>query len=237
VKLLNWSAILQSQQKDSRGIIALEASGDKFSYDFNCTIAAEPILEGPGGVNAKGPLPGEASYYYSMIRMPTSGHVSIGGKTFDVAGPTWMDHEFSSNPLGADQVGWDWMGLTLDDGRDVMVYRLRNASGGSAFASATIAERDGRVKYLDGSKIHLTGSEPWRSPSTGGVYPQRWHVALDGIDAMDVRTMVTDQEMHTPNSTNVDYYEGASDVLDAGGRKMGQGYLEMTGYAKPLNGM
>jgi predicted secreted hydrolase len=192
------------------------------------------VLEGPGGVNAKGPLAGEASYYYSMIRMATGGRMTIGGKSFDVGGLTWMDHEFSSNPLGPDQVGWDWMGLTLDDGREVMVYRLRNAAGASAFASATVVAADGGVTYIDGSKIHMTGSQPWHSATTGADYPQEWRVEIDGMKAMEVRSVVADQELHTPHSTDVDYYEGASDVVDESGKKIGQGYLEMTGYSKPV---
>ena len=111
------------------------------------------MLEGPGGVNPKGREVGQASYYYSMTRLTTEGRLTVGGQSFAVHGASWMDHEFSSNALSKDQVGWDWMGLHLANGQDLMIYRLRNKAGGSDFLSGTRIDRDGTPHYLAASDI------------------------------------------------------------------------------------
>ena len=88
-----------------------------------------PILQGDRGLSQKGPRPGDASYYHSFTRLPTQGTLTLGGQPFAVSGTSWLDREWSTGALDAAVVGWDWLGVELDDGRDVMVYRLRTAEG------------------------------------------------------------------------------------------------------------
>ena len=42
------------------------------------------------------------------------------------------------------------------------------------------------------------------------------------------------QELDSRASTGTVYWEGLSELLDARGRRIGRGYLEMTGYAAPI---
>jgi predicted secreted hydrolase len=230
VSLLDWSARL-----GERGI-RLQAKEKRFAIDLTCAADRAPVLQGKGGVNAKGPNPQQASYYYSMTRLGTAGTLEAGGKRYAVEGRSWMDHEFSSNALSPEQVGWDWMGLTLADGSDLMIYRLRNGSGGTDYLSGTRISADGQPHYLVASEIQLEGSKPWKSAASGGAYPQEWRLVIAGQAPLVVRSLMPRQELLTPNSTKVNYFEGAAEVLDAAGRQVGEGYLEMTGYAKPLGG-
>jgi predicted secreted hydrolase len=229
VSLLDWSAKLDD------GGIHLRANEPNFSIDLMCKDGRGPFLEGPGGVNTKGHEPGQASYYYSMTRLKTTGSLVVDGKTFQVDGLSWMDHEFSSNALGKDQVGWDWMGLQLDDCTDLMIYRLRNRDGGTDYLSGTRVGVDGKPHYLSTDELSIEGTKPWKSASSGGAYPQQWMVKCTGVPPMIVHSEMPGQELVTDDSTKVTYFEGASEVLDSSGKHIGEGYLEMTGYAMPIN--
>ncbi len=229
VNLLDWSA--QSEPKGIR----LRAREKDMAIDLLCAGGRGPVLEGPGGVNSKGREPGQASYYYSMTRLETSGTLAVSGRSFSVSGLSWMDHEFSSNALGKQQVGWDWMGLQLKDGTDLMIYRLRDQSGASDYLSATKIGTDGRPRYLSSDAIEISPAHPWKSPLTGGNYPQEWKLRIDGQEQLLVKSLMPGQELTTGNSTKVNYFEGAAAVIDSRGNEIGEGYLEMTGYAKSLN--
>jgi predicted secreted hydrolase len=201
-----------------------------------CHNDRAPILQGPGGVNPKGPAPGQASYYYSMTRLPTSGTLTINGKDFTVEGSTWMDHEFSSNALSENQVGWDWMGLRLTDGDDLMIYRLRDKAGQADYLSGTLIHPDGTPQYLAKADIQITGSNPWTSNQTHAIYPQTWNLQVRGLPHMTIHSLMPGQELITGDSTKVSYFEGAAEVQDSTEKPIGEGYLEMTGYAQPLTG-
>jgi len=228
VRLLDWTATMTDASID------LHARDEHFSIDLQCHDGRGPILQGPGGVNAKGREPGQASYYYSMTRLKTSGVLTIDGKQFHVTGHSWMDHEFSSNALSADQVGWDWVGLSLADGNDLMIYRLRNRAGGADYLSGTLIKPDGTPVYLSAHDITLEPSNPWTSPASGAAYPQQWKMSVTGLQKFVVRSRMVGQELNTSASTKVDYFEGSAEVVDTEGRIIGEGYLEMTGYGKSL---
>lgn len=230
VSLLDWSAKLDG------GKIHLLSKEKGFSIDLTCSIPREPILQGKGGLNAKGVQPGQASYYYSMTRLPTHGTLETSNQKFTVDGISWMDHEFSSNALGKNQTGWDWISLSLADGTDLMIYRIRNREGGSDYLSGTQISTDGKPRYLSADEIKLESSKPWKSPNSGGSYPQEWNVQLKDHAAITVRSVMPGQELTTPHSTNVNYFEGAVDALDDKGHLIGEGYLEMTDYAKSIKG-
>jgi predicted secreted hydrolase len=222
VMLLDWSAKLTD------GKIHLYLAEKDFEIDLNCSDGRGPILQGPGGVNAKGREPGQASYYYSMTRLKTAGTLTIANQKFEVQGQSWMDHEFSSNALAKDQVGWDWMGLQLNDGTDLMLYRMRNADGQADYLSGTRITADGKPHYLSAADISIEGSHPWKSPVSGDSYPQQWSVQCAGMTPLLVKSLMPGQELITRNSTNVTYFEGTTEVLDERGQPMGEGYLEMT---------
>ena len=226
--------LLDSYAKlDEKGAIHLSAKEEAFAMELTCAPGCGPILQGPGGVNPKGKNVGQASYYYSLTRLATSGTLTVNGKRFEIEGRSWMDHEFSSNALSDEQAGWDWLGLTLDDGSDLMIYRLRKRDGTADYLSGTRVTSDGMARYLTADDIHLESSHPWKSPTTGGVYPQDWNLTIRGHLPMAIHSLMPNQELITTASTDVNYFEGAAEISVAG-KPAGAGYLEITGTAKPL---
>jgi predicted secreted hydrolase len=227
---------LQARGTDADG--GGDAGGD-VSIDLRLTNTAYWVGHGDGGYSRKGRDAANASEYYSLPRLATTGTVTIGGQAYEVTGASWMDHEFGSSMLEADQVGWDWFGLQLADGRDLMLYQMRRRDGTrDPFSSGTLVSPDGRVVRLTRDDYTLEPRGTWRSPKTGAVYPIRWHVTIPGQQlAFDVQAAMPDQELHTPRSTGVTYWEGAVDVTgsDSGsgsdsGALRGRGYMELTGY-------
>lgn len=229
VVLKDWST--KTLAPDSFHLIAKDK---RLTIDLKTHPGRGPILQGPGGVNAKGKSPGQASYYYSMTRLPTAGTLTVDGQTFDVEGLSWLDREFSSAPLGDDQAGWDWLAITLSDGADLMIYQLRDKAGKTDYLSGTRIDKDGNATFLTAADIKLTPAKPWKSPNSGATYPSQWTLTVPGTPRLVITTRIADQELQTPNSTDVTYYEGTVNVRDEKGTDAGDGYLEMTGYAKPV---
>jgi len=212
--------------------LTLSAGSDALGVQLNLHSEKPPVLQGDHGYSRKGPAPGEASYYYSFTRLATRGRLRIGGRTFRVTGTSWMDHEWSSSVLDHSQVGWDWFALHLDDGRDLMFYRLRRRDGQpSRYTYAIVVDPRGRVRHLDAARVHLEVTGHWQSPHSGTDYPSGWRLTLRPLGlTLRVRPMIRDQELRGI----VNYWEGAVDVSGQGrhGTVRGQGYVELTGYGR-----
>jgi predicted secreted hydrolase len=190
-----------------------------------------PVLQGPGGVSRKSDREGFASLYYSLTRLSTEGEVEMGGRTFPVRGESWMDKEFGSSQLAPDQAGWDWFALRLADGRDLMLYVLRDRAGAVAFASGTLVERDGTPRWLGAGEFRIRATRRWRSPATGAEYPAAWTVEVPSAGlALRVEPEVADQENRGGSAPF--YWEGAVRVTGDGGAAAGEGYVELTGYGE-----
>ncbi len=211
-----------------------EEKEKEVSLDLRLTNTSRWVAHGRDGYSQKGRAFGNASHYYSLPRLTTSGTIAIEGKRYDVSGLTWMDHEFGSSVLEADQIGWDWFGLQLEDGRDLMLYQMRRRDGSiDPFSSGTLIARDGTSVHLSREDYTLRVLETWRSPATNATYPIRWQVTIPAQRlAFEVRAAMRDQELNTPHSTGVTYWEGAVDVAGSAGDQpvRGRGYLELTGY-------
>ncbi|MDH4045484.1 MAG: carotenoid 1,2-hydratase [Gemmatimonadota bacterium] len=190
------------------------------------------VFQGPNGYSRKGVGPNAASQYYSLTRLTTDGHVVVGTDTLTVSGTSWMDKEFGSNQLAEGQSGWDWFSLQLDDGREVMLYRLRSRDGAGDYARGTFVSATGEPTYLASGEWALTVDDRWRSQATGADYPARWRITLPAWDlALDVRPLLAAQENVSRVVPGLGYWEGAVTVHDAQGGVLGRGYVELTGYA------
>jgi len=229
----DWQAALEPG-----GVHRLRARAAGFGVDLRLTEDRPPVLHGDRGYSRKGASPGNASYYYSLTRMPTRGTIEVGGRAVDVTGESWMDHEFGSSLLESGQTGWDWFSIQLADGRDLMIFQLRRADGAiDPHSSGTLVEPGGRtIPITIESRFRLEPGRIWTSPASGARYPVEWAVRLPALDVdLSVAAALDDQELNTERSTGVTYWEGAIDVTGrAAGRLVtGRGYLEMTGYAGP----
>lgn len=209
----------------------LSAGDEVFGLDLELTPLKAPVLNGLDGLSQKSAEPGNASYYYSVTRLATGGHVRLGEREFAVSGLSWLDREWSTSALGSDQSGWDWFALQLNDGSELMFYQLRQQNGTRDVSSAgTFIAADGSATYLANDEVDITVVDRWASPA-GGSYPSRWQLRVPrlGLD-LAVVPVLPDQEL----LTTVRYWEGAVDV--SGSREetavSGRGYVELTGYAE-----
>ena len=217
----------------------LEVVDRSFGVDLRLEPGRGPTLHGENGLSRKGRSAGNASQYYSMTRMPTTGRIRLDGEWIDVTGASWMDHEFGTTFLEPGQVGWDWFSLQLEDGADIMVFQLRRADGRPDEHSAgTWVDGDGTTA-LQREDVRLVPGRRWTSPASGASYPVEWRVELPGRQvSLDVTAALPAQELDTGASTGVTYWEGAVTVTGrVGGRRVrGRGYLEMTGYSgRPMS--
>jgi predicted secreted hydrolase len=192
-----------------------------------------PAIHGHGGVSRKAACAGCTSHYYSYTRLRTTGMLEFGGVRFQVSGISWMDHEFGSGQLARDQAGWDWVSVQLDDGRDLMLYRLRQKDGRVTPASSgSLISANGAVRYLPLRAFTIEALGSWKSPHTNAVYPSGWRVRVPSarIDLV-LQPAVLDQEL-ADTAGGISYWEGAVAVRDAAqGGHRGVGYVELTGYA------
>lgn len=209
--------------------VRLTGNEEDWGIDLTLRAVKPEVLNGAGGLSRKGGEPGNASYYYSLPRMETSGTIRAGGTTFTVSGLSWLDREWSTSALAPDQTGWDWIALHLNDGRDLMYYRLRRRDGTTDPASAgTIVAADGSYRHLAAAAATLETLSWWSSPAGGARYPSRWRlrVPAEGID-LDIVPRLPDQELFT----TIRYWEGAVEVRSSAGKGIaGSGYVELTGY-------
>jgi len=217
----NGAAFNFSARDDAKGI----------RFELETTPRKNLVFQGPNGFSRKGTGPTAASQYYSFTRLETSGTITMGGPAVEVVGESWMDKEFGSNQLDAQQVGWDWFSLRLDDGRDVMIYLLRGSDGQVDYGRATVIDSAGNATYLNVEEWRVDPADLWRSPETGAAYPSRWTVELpnEGL-LLDVRPVVPAQENVAKLVPDLFYWEGAVDVRNRQGRSVGEGYVELTGY-------
>ncbi|NND72014.1 MAG: carotenoid 1,2-hydratase [Rhodothermales bacterium] len=190
------------------------------------------VLQGDQGLDQKGAGSGNASYYYSFTRLPTTGSVTVGDEVFSVEGLSWKDHEWSTSALGPKETGWDWFALQLSDGRDVMFYQLRENSGNaSEFSNGMLVEDDGTYRRIETDDVVIEVLDYWTSPHSNVTYPSRWTLTYPTENlTLTVTPIVNDQEMNV----SVRYWEGAVDILGSsnGQDVTGQGYVELAGYVR-----
>lgn len=213
----------------------LVALAPKFAVDLRMTSDKPAVTHGLNGVSQKSAGAGRASHYVSLTRLQTRGTLTLDGKQYAVEGLSWMDHEFFSHSLESNQAGWDWFSLQLDDGTELMLYRLRRKDGTvEPYSSGTYVERNGQTRHLRLSEFQLTPGKTWTSPESKGEYPVEWSIRVPPLGiALELRTPLPSQELVGRSKTAPVYWEGLVDVTGTreGAPLRGRGYLEMTGYA------
>lgn len=224
----DWSAT--GRADSASAALRLQARNGEMGLDLELRSQTSVVLQGVQGRDAKGPEPGNASYYYSMPRLAVSGEITVGGRDNTVQGSAWMDREWSTSALSDGVQGWDWLALQLGDGSDLMFYRLRRADGtASPFSAGAMIAANGKRESLAAGDVDLVPQQWWRSPTTGIEYPVAWSLRIPSRRiSLAVTAVIPNQEI----DLTVRYWEGAVDVRGTRGEAplVGRGYLELAGY-------
>ena len=197
-----------------------------FALDLTLTRTQPLLLQGDGGFSRKGPEEAQASHYYSEAQLQAAAADGSRGRA-------WLDHEWSDLVLHPQAVGWDWIGINLFDGSALTAFVLRKQDGSALWAGGSFRAAGGAVQAFTPEQVRFTAGRRWQSPDSGTAYPVQWHVDTPA-GRFEVRALLDAQELDSRHSTGTIYWEGLSELLGAQGRRVGLGYLEMTGYAAPL---
>jgi predicted secreted hydrolase len=218
---------------------SLTASGERLeglvldtsTSDFALALRFDPlkpvVLQGDRGLSPKGP--GQASYYYSVPRLAVEGRIERQGAVVEVTGTAWLDREWSTGVLSDDQEGWDWFALQLTSGEELMVFQMRRGDGSrDPYDQGMWVDAAGQGRHLTVGDFAMEPLRVWRD-NRGTAWPVAWTLSLSGPGGprrLRVEAAVDDQRM----DTLLTYWEGLVWVFDEAGRRVGSGYLEMTGY-------
>ena len=207
-----------------------------FSLQLQFDSTQPLLLQGQQGLSRKGPAPEQASYYYSQPQLSVSGSITVGGQrmvTSAGTGRAWMDHEWSETLMHPEVVGWDWIGMNLNDGGALTAFRLRRADGSAVWAGGSLRAAGQTTRVFSASEVVFVPERFWTSAASGVRYPVQWQVQTPA-GVFQVRALLDNQELDSSSSTGSIYWEGLSELRNPAGETVGQGYLELTGYGKPL---
>ncbi|BDT67611.1 hypothetical protein os1_17880 [Comamonadaceae bacterium OS-1] len=230
VHLRDWSLVRTGTTYTAE----LPATG--FGLHLQLTPTQALVLQGQQGLSRKGPQADQASYYVSQPQLAVAGYLQLQGQRFDIApdtGRAWLDHEWSNAYLHPEAVGWDWLGMNLQDGSALMAFRIRRKDGSTLWDGGSHRSAQGALTIFAPGETRFTPGRTWTSPANQARYPVEW--ALDTpVGRFRVQALLDNQELDSRGSTGAVYWEGLSRLLDAQGLLVGHGYLEMTGYAGVL---
>jgi predicted secreted hydrolase len=220
---------------DAEGRFELHGDSAEAAIDLRVESRKPPAIHGANGISAKAAGEGHASHYYSLTRLATDGAIRVGKNDLHVQGESWFDHEWATNQLAPEQIGWDWLSVVFEDGTELMLYRMRLESGvADPTSSGTWIAADGRTTHLPNSAFEMTPAGWWKSSKSNANYPVSWRVEIpEQRLQLEVHPVLENQELAL---MPLAYWEGAIDVTGTrDGREIeGRGYLELTGYAGAL---
>jgi predicted secreted hydrolase len=227
---------VESTRSDGRAV-RLVARDGPILLDLELESRKPLVRHGDRGLSPKSGEPGNASHYIGYTRLSARGRLAVDGAAVPVSGSAWFDHEWSTSALGAGAVGWDWFSLQLEDDRELMYFQIRREDGGiEPVSGGTLVDDTGGTRRLPAAAISLAVLDRWTSPETGTTYPSRWRLRVpgEGLELV-VEPWIPAQEMRT----SFVYWEGAVRVSGtrAGRPLRGHGYVELTGYARSMQGV
>ena len=220
------------------GSFDLSAAAEEAAIELHLVPQKKPVIHGEAGISRKAEGQGHASFYYSITRLAATGQVRAGGERFAITGQSWFDHEWATNQLAPGQAGWNWVSVQFADQAELMLYQMRLTNGAiDPISSGTFVRADGSSVHLSSADFEMKPETFWQSPATQANYPIGWRVVVpkEQLDFQIEPVMKNQELVFTP----LIYWEGAFDVKGsrAGQSIGGRGYLELTGYAAPLQGL
>ncbi len=231
VSLRGWRLLRSGPAAQSR--YQAQVRAERFGFDLAFAATQPLLLQGVAGWSQKGPLPAQASRYYSQPQLAVSGTLTQAGRRQPVRGSAWLDHEWSDSLLAPEAVGWDWIGINLDDGSALTAFQLRRADGSTLWAGGSWRGPGQAARNFNAAEVRFTARRVWQSPASQARYPVVWTIETPA-GRHTVAALLDDQELDSRASTGSIYWEGLSELRNAQGQRIGRGYLEMTGYAGAL---
>lgn len=227
--------------KEIGNLYYLKASMPQYDLSLALTPKKPPILHGNQGrfIKAARSDKQAGTFYITIPRFEAEGTLFVEQKPYKVTGSVWMDREFGTHQLAKDQIGWDWFGIQLDNGTDLMIYLLKRKDGSyeTQTSCATWIEPDGTSRTIPFSKIKIEKLKSWTSPRTDTEYTVQWRIKIEPEDLeMTIIAVLNDQEIDSSASTMIKYWEGKMTVnaMYRGKEIKGKAYLEMCGNAHPI---
>lgn len=236
VHIGNWFLRREGGQGFSRYVTQFavsDRSGQDLELDLQLQAVQPPLLQGQDGYSQKGPDAVQASHYVSEPQLQARGLLRRADRSTRLNGRGWLDHEWSDHLMPAGAVGWDWIGINLDSGAALTAFQLRRADHSRLWAGGSWRASDGSFINFAADAVRFVPLRHWQSPATGARYPVEWTVETPA-GRFGVRALLDAQELDSRTGTGSAYWEGLSEVTDTDGRRIGLGYLEMTGYAGVL---
>jgi predicted secreted hydrolase len=235
VQLRDWH--LQRSGPATQSIYQSHVAARDFTLDLRFTQTQPVLLQGDAGFSRKAPGTRYASHYYTHPQLQVQGRIqhrqTSKQQMLNVQGRAWLDHEWGENLLAPEAVGWDWIGINLNDGSTLTAFRLRRTDGSALWHGGSLRHAAQTSRTLADTEVRFTPGRIWTSPATGARYPVEWTIDVPGA-RYTLRARLDQQELDSRRSTGNVYWEGLSDLLNAQGQVIGTGYLEMTGYASAM---
>lgn len=232
ITLHDWTFARKGPPQSSQYFTRCSTRTLALTLELNCT---QPLLlQGDQGFSRKGPEERQASFYTSETQLHAAGSLRLDERRIEGQGRAWIDHEWSDELLHPQAVGWDWIGMNLDDGSALTAFQLRRADGSALWAGGSWRTPDGQTRRFAAQELQFRPLRHWTSSASGAHYPTHWLVRTP-LGAWEVSALLANQELDSRNTTGTTYWEGLAELLSANGRRTGLGYLEMTGYAGRLS--
>lgn len=234
VVLSDWS--LRRRSSGPSSSYTARTRGDDFSLDLELTTTQPLLLQGDRGVSQKGPAEDNRSLYLTEPQLAVRGIVAVGRERIDIANASaraWLDHEASDAILPTGAVGWDWIGMNLEDGTALTAFQLRRADGSALWAGGSWRKPGANAQIFGPLDLTFRPMRHWMSAASQGRYPVVWSLSTPE-GRFEVHALLDAQELDSRASTGAFYWEGLSELRASNGKRLGRGYLEMTGYASRL---
>lgn len=240
IRLQDWTLSRQETDGPGHGRYLIDAPAQGFALQLQATGTQPVLLQGEQGLSRKGPDPAQTSWYVSQPQLAIEGRITLNGRRMAIEpgeradNRAWMDHEWSEALMHPDAVGWDWIGMNLQDGGALTAFVLRRADASALWAGGSFRpSAQAPVQVFGAGDVGFTPLRWWTSPASGARYPVQWRVDTPA-GRFQVHALLDDQELDGSASTGAIYWEGLSELRSAAGQAIGRGYLEMTGYARPI---
>ena len=191
---------------------------ESFGYDL-MTSDSPYFLQGDKGYSQKNDTGSMASYYYSAPFVSIKGELTVAGKIHQVTGKAWLDREWSTSVIRAENLGWDWFALHLDENTALMLYRLR--SHGEQHFYGNLMSKEGGMTSLAEQDITFT---PGRSVEFNEHdYTLEWQIEIPSLNIDIVTQPINDQ---TYLRIRIPYWEGPVRIS---GSHESVGFMELFG--------